>query len=210
MSTINPPPPASNTDSRDAPDRTQLISRQHSQRAAKTLYLANAFGFSQALRTGPLVRIVDTLSSLGLTVLEPFERNHTTGHAHHIGQTNLRDLSAADGLFAIVNGCPPDPGVLVEIGIAIGLRKPLFLFRDDTRICTDNTVYPLNLMVFSGYHITSWQAAWYCDIDDLSNPDKALIRWLTNAQITDTRRPRPSLLPTSHISAAADPPPSSQ
>ena len=39
---------------------------------------------------------------------------------------------------------------MVELGIAIGLRKATFLFRDDFRTCTKTEDYPLNLMLFSG------------------------------------------------------------
>ena len=39
----------------------------------------------------------------------------------------------ADGIFAVVNGCPPDEGVMVELGMAITWEKPVFLFRDDFR-----------------------------------------------------------------------------
>ena len=34
---------------------------------------------------------------------------------------NFIDLKDSDGLFAIVNGSPPDEGVMVEVGIAIAL-----------------------------------------------------------------------------------------
>jgi len=56
----------------------------------------------------------------------------------------------ADGIFAVVNGCPPDEGVMVELGMAIAWEKAVFLFRDDFRRCTDSEAYPLNLMLFTG------------------------------------------------------------
>ena len=39
---------------------------------------------------------------------------------------------------------------MVELGMAIAWTKPVFLFRDDFRRCTDSEVYPLNLMLFTG------------------------------------------------------------
>ena len=69
---------------------------------------------------------------------------------YRIGQADLRDVRDADGLFAVVNGCPPDEGVMVELGMAIAWEKPVFLFRDDFRRCADSEAYPLNLMVFTG------------------------------------------------------------
>ena len=58
----------------------------------------------------------------------------------------------------MVNGCPPDEGVMVELGLAIAGEKPVFLFRDDFRRCTDSEAYPLNLMVFTGLPETGWEA----------------------------------------------------
>ena len=83
-----------------------------------------------------------------------------------------------DGLFAVVNGCPPDEGVMVELGLAIAWEKPVFLFRDDFRRCTDSEVYPLNLMLFTGLPADGWEAAWYGSIEEIADPGKALARWL--------------------------------
>ena len=106
--------------------------------AKKTLYLANPYGFSAQQRGGPLHELVRALESMGADVWEPFARNNqidraSAGWAYQIGQADLRDVRAADGLFAVVNGCPPDEGVMVELGLAIAWEKPVFLFRDDFR-----------------------------------------------------------------------------
>ena len=45
---------------------------------------------------------------------------------------------------------------MVELGAAIALGKPTFLFRDDYRKCTDSNEYPLNLMIFTGIPYDSW------------------------------------------------------
>ena len=113
--------------------------------AKKTLYLANPYGFSAQQRGGPLPELVGALESMGADVWEPFARNNqihraSAGWAYRIGQADLRDVREADGLFAVVNGCPPDEGVMVELGLAIGWEKPVFLFRDDFRRCTDSEV----------------------------------------------------------------------
>ena len=47
-------------------------------------------------------------------------------------------MNHADGLFAIVNGMPPDEGVVVQFGVAIALWEPTFLFTDNFRKCTDS------------------------------------------------------------------------
>ena len=149
----------------------------------KTLYLANPYGFSTQQREGPLAALVTALEAMGAEVWEPFARNNQTdrasaGWAYRIGQADLRDVRAADGLFAVVNGCPPDEGVMVELGLAIAWEKPVFLFRDDFRRCTDSEAYPLNLMLFTSLPEDGWETCWYGSIQELADPGKALARWL--------------------------------
>ena len=129
--------------------------------------------------------LVAALEALGADVWEPFERNNqvdqtSPGWAYAVGQADLRDVRNADGLFAVVNGCPPDEGAMVELGLAIAWGKPVFLFRDDFRRCSDSDIYPLNLMVFSGLPETGWEAHWYYSVEELADPDKALVQWLAH------------------------------
>ena len=107
------------------------------------------------------------LEGLGLEVWEPFERNGQVdlskpGWAHQVAQRDLQDVRDADALFAIVNGTPPDEGVMVELGAAIALGKPTFLFRDDFRRCTDSEEFPLNLMLFAGLPDQGWNDFFLC------------------------------------------------
>ena len=95
-----------------------------------------------------------------------------------INNSNFRDLSNCDALFAIVNGVPPDEGVMVELGAAIALGKPTFLFRDDFRKCTDSDEYPLNLMLFLGIPCDGWNDYYYRSIDEIDHKDKAIYKWL--------------------------------
>ena len=155
--------------------------------AKKTLYLANPYGFSLQQSEGPLAALVAALEAVGAEVWEPFARNNqiaqtTPGWAYQIGQADLRDVRDADGLFAVVNGCPPDEGVMVELGMAIAWDKPVFLFRDDFRRCTDSEGYPLNLMLFTGLPEVGWQRYWYGSIDQIADPDKPLAQWLKSAK----------------------------
>ena len=83
----------------------------------------------------------------------------------------------ADALFAVVNGVPPDEGVMVELGMAIALSKPTFLFRDDFRRATDSEDYPLNLMLFTGLPRQGWQRYYYTSIAEIPALDKALASW---------------------------------
>ena len=67
---------------------------------------------------------------------------------------------------------------MVELGLAFAWEKPVFLFRDDFRRCTDSEAYPLNLMTFIGLPEMGWEACWYAAVGELADPGKALAPWL--------------------------------
>ena len=149
----------------------------------RRIYLASPYGFSAQWKRLLLPEFVTALESLGLEVWEPFARNGQVdlaepGWAHRVAQRDLRDVHDADALFAIVNGTPPDEGVMVELGAAIALGKPTFLFRDDFRRCTDSEQYPLNLMLFAGLPAEGWEQFVYADLSEITDPNKALVRWV--------------------------------
>ena len=149
----------------------------------KTVYLANPYGFSAQQRAALLPALTAALESLGLEVWEPFARNNAPenlsepGWAYRVGQGDFRDVAEANGIFAVVNGVPPDEGVMVELGMAIALGKPTFLFRDDFRRATDSEEYPLNLMLFTGLPEEGWQDFYYTRVEEIASPHKALARW---------------------------------
>ena len=150
--------------------------------ARRTIYLANPYGFSAQQKAALLPPLVAALEALGLEVWEPFERNNQidfleAGWAHRIARADARDVAEADAIFAVVNGVPPDEGVMVELGMAIALGKPTFLFRDDHRRATESEEYPLNLMLFAGLPAEGWRDWWYASIAEIGAPDKALARW---------------------------------
>ena len=149
----------------------------------KTLYLASPYGFSEHWRLKLLPEFISKLEFMGASVWEPFARNSNIdfsrpGWANKVASSNLNDLRRSDGLFAIVNGTPPDEGVMVEIGVAVALGKPTFLFRDDFRKCTDSDEYPLNLMIFLGMPSDSWNDYYYSSFDELGCKKKAISKWL--------------------------------
>lgn len=149
----------------------------------KTMYLANPYGFSAQQRARLLPELIQALEAVGADVWEPFGRNNQVdraaeGWAYTIGQRDMRDVKDCDAVFAVVNGAPPDEGVMVELGMAIALGKPTFLFRDDFRRCTDCEQYPLNLMLFTGLPATGWEDFYYTSVEEISAPEKALVRWL--------------------------------
>ena len=148
-----------------------------------SLYLASPYGFSPHWRSRLLPDFVAALEALGLEVWEPFSRNGQVdlaepGWAWRVARADLQDVRDAEAFFAIVNGTPPDEGVMLELGAAIALGKPVFLYRDDFRRCSDSEDYPLNLMVFSGLPRHGWQDYLYGSLDELADPGKALMRWL--------------------------------
>ena len=148
----------------------------------RTIYLASPYGFSAQWKRLLLPEFITALESLGLEVWEPFARNGQVnlaepGWAYRVAQRDLQDVRDADALFAIVNGTPPDEGVMVELGAAIALGKPTFLFRDDFRRCTDSEQYPLNLMLFAGLPEVEWNQYVYSDLNEISDPRKALMSW---------------------------------
>ena len=151
----------------------------------KTIYLANPYGFSGQQKEMLLPGIVSALESLGLEVWEPFARNNQVdmsvpGWAYQIGQADFRDVRDSDAIFAVVNGVPPDEGVMVELGMAIALGRPTFLFRDDFRRATDSEEYPLNLMVFTGLPEQGWRDFYYTSVEEIAAPEKALARWASD------------------------------
>ena len=155
-------------------------------RPPKTVYLASPYGFSEQQKALLLPELVGALEGLGLEVWEPFARNNQVDRAERdwawrIGQADFRDVRESDGIFAVVNGVPPDEGVMVELGMAIALGKPTFLFRDDFRRAADSDAYPLNLMLFTGLPREGWRDCWYESVEELADPEKALARWAREA-----------------------------
>ena len=67
----------------------------------------------------------------------------------------------------------------------IAWDKPTLLFRDDFRRCADSEACPLNLVLFAGLPARDWEAHWYASVDEIADPDKALLRWLRSEMHAD-------------------------
>lgn len=150
------------------------------------IYLANPYGFSTQQKELLLPPIIKELESLGLEVWEPFKRNNQIDFskkdwAYTVAQSDLQDVKHCNAIFAIVNGTPPDEGVMIELGVAIAFKKPIFLFRDDFRKCGDSEEYPLNLMVFAGLAKDNWKAYYYTSVKEIGDVTKALYKWVNNS-----------------------------
>ena len=148
----------------------------------KKLYLANPYGFSK--QTEKILNdFINIFNDFDIEVYEPFER---TKHiikkegewAYELARSNFSDLKNCDCIFAIVNGTPPDEGVMIEIGIAIALKKQISLFRDDFRNCSDSDQYPLNLMLFLGLPKDNWKKYYFESIQDIKSNKKGFVEWV--------------------------------
>jgi nucleoside 2-deoxyribosyltransferase len=149
----------------------------------KKIYLASPYGFSKQWKSKLLPDFINQLEALGLEVWEPFGRSEQidktkAGWANKIARADLDDVKNCDAVFAVINGTPPDEGVMIELGVAIGLNKPIFLFRDDFRLCTDCEDYPLNLMIFCSLPSECWRDFYYTDLSEINSPNKALVKWV--------------------------------
>jgi len=96
----------------------------------KKLYLANPYGFSKQTKS-LLNEFINIFNDLNIEVYEPFERTKQIiqkkdNWAYNLAESNFHDLKKCDCIFAIVNGTPPDEGVMIELGIAIALKKKFF------------------------------------------------------------------------------------
>ena len=120
-----------------SPWASTLVALQEETATEKSLYLANPYGFSMQQKPGPLPEIKAALEAGGAVVGEPFERNNsadlsTPGWAYRVGQGDRRHVGDGDGIFAVVNGCPPGEGAWWSWAWPLPGANPLsFLFRDD-------------------------------------------------------------------------------
>ena len=147
----------------------------------KKLYLANPYGFSKQTKN-LLCEFINIFNDFNLEVYEPFERTKQIiqkkdNWAYNLAERNFHDLKKCDCIFAIVNGTPPDEGVMIELGIAIALKKKIFLFRDDFRNCSDSNQYPLNLMLFLGLPRDDWKKYYFESLEDIKSNKKGFVEW---------------------------------
>ena len=150
----------------------------------KKLYLANPYGFSKQTKN-ILPRFIKIFQDLNVEVYEPFDRatlltQQKSQWAYKVANSNFHDLKECDCIFAIVNGNPPDEGVMIELGIAIALKKEIFLFRDDFRNCSDSNQYPLNLMLFLGLPKDNWEQYYFESLQDIKSNKKRFVEWAEN------------------------------
>ena len=156
------------------------------------VYLASGLGFSARERALVLPELVGALERAGCNVFEPFADNNEgaknaaeqpPGWAYRIGQADVDAVRRCDAVFCCANMNPPDEGAMVELGIAIGLRKTTFIFRDDFRTCCKTEDYPLNLMLFTGLPQEGWRDYMYTSLEEIADPSKALARFVAGEDV---------------------------
>ncbi len=152
----------------------------------KTIYLANDFGFSTVERQLVLPEFVKRLEAIGLEVWEPFQRNnHIIGKseewAYELAMKNVLDIKEADGIFAVVNGIPPDPGVMFELGAAAILEKEVFIFHDDLRDSGERSEYPINLMLAAALPRQNWAYWLLTSLDSIEKAHSSIYQWARDA-----------------------------
>ncbi len=148
----------------------------------KKIYLANPYGFSKQTKT-LLHAFISIFNELNIDVYEPFEQSNNIfksegNWAYRLARKNYVEIKKSDCIFAIVNGNPPDEGVMIELGIALALKKKIFLFRDDFRNCSDCEQYPLNLMLFLGLPEDNWQKYYLESLEDITSIEKNFLGWV--------------------------------
>ena len=109
---------------------------------------------------------------MNLLIEKKFLINNNNNWANELAKTNYTDLKSCDCIFAIVDGNPPDEGVMVELGISIALNKEIFLFREDFRNCSDNYQYPLNLILITGLPKEMWSRHYFEKLEDITSSKK--------------------------------------
>ena len=143
----------------------------------KRLYLASPYGFAKMWELLKW-QIKGELICGGFDVFDPFEQacqKNAKVDPYSVMEADLKGIDDCDGVFAVINGEPPDVGVAVEIGYAAAKGKPIFLFRDDFRKCTDSERFPVNLMLLAGQKKEDWDY-WIKDMDDIRR-NARLMKW---------------------------------
>lgn len=148
----------------------------------KTIYLANAFGFSAVERQLVLPEFVKRLEAIGLEVWEPFERNNrivgkSDRWSYELAIKKIIDIKEADGFFAVLNGLPPDPGVMFELGAAAVMEKEVFIFHDDLRDSGRSSEYPINHMIAAALPQYNWAYHLLTSLDSIEKPYSSIYQW---------------------------------
>ena len=153
-----------------------------------TLYIANALGFSTHAREHTLRDIIGVVESMGFRVIEPFRDHNELSLAHErtvaqeleIAARDAKGVEDSDGVLCVISSPIPDEGSMIEVGMAMAMKKPVFYLNDDFRYRPRECALPANLMLFTHTNAQTWQQYYYTSIDTLQDPTMALHKWITH------------------------------
>ncbi len=130
------------------------------------VYLAGPLGFSEAGRYFHKGLLLPALRGMGLEVVDPWALTKPADLRvieampagedrvlawrqlnHAIGERNRVAIDACDAMVAILDGVDVDSGTAAEIGYAFARGKPIFGYRGDFRLSSDNEGAAVNLQV---------------------------------------------------------------
>ena len=150
---------------------------------AKVIYLAHAYSSSERRTEALLQPIMAALTNLGLHVGPPRDPSDPVaisrpGWAYRAGQEAFAHIAQSDAFLGVVDGHSPDEGVMVDLGVAIALGKPIFLLRDDARGSPGgDEEYPMSHKLFVGMPQEDWRDYYYTSVEEITAPGKAIARW---------------------------------
>lgn len=173
------------------------------------LYIANGIGFNECTRNYVLPKIVQQLQHLGFTCIEPFVDNNEASLSsggrsiekeYDIARRDVNGVRVCDGIFCVISNPIPDEGAMIELGLAMAWKKPIFLLNDDFRMTPGGNGYPMNLMLFASMPPDQWQKYYFTSLDQLSDDKKGLIQYRDRHMLANAflrlcfllRRRRPS------------------
>lgn len=141
-----------------------LVSR--AANAERLAYIAGPLGFSEAGRKFQYENLIPCLNAIGIAVVDPWKlpvsekvpavnslpfgperRAKWQKLDKEIGKSNEAALLKSDIVVAVLDGVDVDSGTAAEIGYAAALKKPIFGYRGDFRLSSDNEGSVVNLQV---------------------------------------------------------------
>jgi nucleoside 2-deoxyribosyltransferase len=130
---------------------------------AKRVYLAGPDVFlPEAVEVGQALKAL--CASAGLEGLYPLDNDAPTFNDPHriaqwIAQANIALIHQADYVVANLNnfrGLEPDSGTCFEVGMAIALGKPVFIYLSDHRPMVDKVPHDMNNLDDQGNHVENF------------------------------------------------------
>lgn len=115
------------------------------------LYLASPLGFTEYGRDFLTTRLIPTITTLGIEVLDPWDLTpspaDSSSHNRAVASANVDAILSSDLLLAVLDGPDVDSGTAAEIGFAYASQKKIMGYRSDIRRAGENNAASINLQV---------------------------------------------------------------